>query len=126
MPWSLAKANGQPVKTTKSQLLHLQEKSAPSASDVLPNAALVLDFMAVLQPVSNTFASLAYHYAIKSIVANVVSGGRVYLVIDQYPRTFIKFTECLRRAFSGQICMAVSRREQKLPHRKRFLSCAEN
>ena len=66
LPWSLAKADGQPVKTTKSQLLHLLEKSAPSASDVLPNVALVLDFMAVLQStvpasVDNTFASLAYH-----------------------------------------------------------------
>ena len=59
----LAKANGQPVKTTRSQLLHLLEKSAPSASDVPPNTALVSDFMAVLQstvPVSNTLASLAY------------------------------------------------------------------
>ena len=86
LPWSLTKANGQLVKTTKPQLSHLQEKSASSASDVLPNAALVLDFMAVLQsavPLGNTFASLAYPYPIKSIMANVVSGGRVYLVIDQ-------------------------------------------
>ena len=86
LPWSLAKVDGQPVKMTKSQLLHLLEKSVPSPSDILLNTALVLDFMAVLQsavPVGNVFDSLAYHYPIKSIMANVVSGGRVYFVIYQ-------------------------------------------
>ena len=34
LPWSLAKAYGQPVKTTKSQWFHLLKKSAPSASMV--------------------------------------------------------------------------------------------
>ena len=38
--WSLAKADGQPVKTTKSQLFHLLEKSASSLSDIPLNAAL--------------------------------------------------------------------------------------
>ena len=55
--------------------------------------------MAVLQsavPVGNVFDSLAYRYPIKSIMANVLSGGHVYLVIDQYPGTSMKSTEHLR------------------------------
>ena len=87
---SLAKADGQPVKTTKSNLLHLLEKSAPSPFDVPPNAPLVLDFMAVLRStvnVGNIFASLAYHQPMKPIMANVVSGSCVYFAIDQYPKT---------------------------------------
>ena len=55
--------------------------------------------MGVVENNNNTFASLTYHYPIKSIMANVVSGGRVYFVIDQYPRTSIKSSERLRQAF---------------------------
>ena len=49
LTWSSNKADDQPVKTTKSQLLQLLQKSAPSAFDVPSNTALVFDFMAVLQ-----------------------------------------------------------------------------
>ena len=93
LPWSLAKSDDQPVKTNKSQLLALLEKVIPSVTDVPISTAVVFDFMAVLQAVSpggTTFASLA-NQLLRSVMVGIRVGGRIDLVIDQYPETSIKF-----------------------------------
>ena len=62
VPWSLANADGTPVKTTKSTLLVALEAGVPPVEEVLSNAAHAIDAMAMIQSmkaVSGTFADFA-------------------------------------------------------------------
>ena len=62
VPWSLANADGTPVKTTKSTLLVALEAGVPPVEEVPSNAAHAIDAMAIIQSmkaVSGTFADLA-------------------------------------------------------------------
>ena len=128
LPWSLAKSVGQPVKTNKSQLLALLVKVTPSVTNVPISTAVVFDFMAVLQAVSpggTTFASLA-NQLLRSVMVGIRVGGRIDLVIDQYPETSIKCFERDRRAASGTVHVIISRRDQKVPNWRKFLSGSKN
>ena len=49
LPWSLATGDGSLTKTAKSKLLNLLEDGIEPAEDIPPNAAIMIDAMAVLQ-----------------------------------------------------------------------------
>ena len=103
VPWSLANADGTPVKTTKSTLLVALEAGVPPV-EVLSNAAHAIDAMAMIQSmkaVSGTFADFA-----KAVFARVLSCGgasgtttqqkRLDFVCDQYLEHTIKGAESRR------------------------------
>ena len=58
LPWSLAPADGCPAKTAKSKLVHLLEEGTEPAEDVTPDAAVMVDAMAVLQALVKPAATL--------------------------------------------------------------------
>ena len=62
LPWSLATGDGSLTKTGKSKILNLLEDGIEPAEDIPPNAAKMIDAMAVLQALvkpAATFGGLA-------------------------------------------------------------------
>ena len=93
LPLFLVSQDGSLTKTTKAKLLALIEGNTAPAAAVPPNAARVLDAMALLQAVQKipgTFSELA------GLVFEAVtrsSAQRVDFVADQYPEISIKAGE---------------------------------
>ncbi len=53
MPWSLASVDGSLVKTNKAKLMECMEKNTLPVEQIPPNAAVIIDAMAILQSITS-------------------------------------------------------------------------
>jgi len=124
IPWSLATADGTPVKTNKSQLMHCVEAMVqePTASE--PQTCVnIIDGNALMQAVVSlpeTFEGLAM-----LIFSSLPSSEVVHFVADTYVPNSVKELERLRRGSSPTYL--IGRKETKLPRDfKSFMRNSDN
>lgn len=131
MPWSLATVDGGLVKTAKAKLLALLEDGVAPAEQIPPNAAWMIDAMAVLQGISTappTFADLAKVVFDVTTSAPFQQGSlRVDFVVDRYPAVSIKTAERSARARGGVLITRIFSRKQRCPTQwRKYLASGVN
>ena len=130
VPWSLATADGAPVKTNKATLLHkLEEGHSLTTLQMFQRmhkpicAVFVIDGNAMLQAVAqvrNNFGELAEY-----IFAQLPNATRVDFVTDTYQQHSINHMETDRRGMADKFL--VSGPSTKVPgDYKQFLANSEN
>ena len=134
-PLSIATVSGDLVKTTKSKMFEVLEKTASnSLVDVenLPNeTALIVDAMAVVQTMKGKwrtfgdFADSVFAYLLN--LAKKWNAVRLDFVVDRYPTLSIKNAERAKRATQGVQRVHIYSKDQNIPKQwKKFLSCGDN
>lgn len=134
-PLSIATSSGDLVKTTKSKMFEVLEKTASnSLVDVknLPNeTALIVDAMAVVQTMKGkwrTFGDFADSiFAYLMNLAKKWNAVRLDFVVDRYPTLSIKNAERAKRATRGVQRIHIYSKNQNIPKQwKKFLSSGDN
>ena len=124
IPWALATADGAPVKTDKSQIMHCIEALGEQHTTSLPESSVhVVDGNALLHAMVHlpeTFEGLA-----TSVFNSLPRADTVHFVTDTYLDNSIKQTERLRRGCSSTYLIGGVK--TKLPRDfKTFLLSPEN
>ena len=123
VPWPLATADGMPVKTDKSRLLHNLESSIEPTTDRPSDAVHIIDGNAMLQslkPIPDTFEELAEH-----VFNRLPKSKRVDFTTDTYKPQSIKSYERARRGMAPTFLLSGAR--TKTPHEwKSFMSNDKN
>lgn len=105
VPWSLATADGMPVKTDKSKLMHILESNIePTTTHPRENVVHIFDGNATLQSlplVPDTFEQLA-----ETVFNMLPKQGRVDFVTDTYSPTSIKSFERRRRGSTPTLLLS--------------------
>lgn len=129
LPWSLAASDGSLAKTDKSKLLEPLVDQVEPVEDVPPNAAWVVDGMAVLQSLGDipaTFGDLAVS-VFNAVVQRTGMTSRIDFVTDTYPEISIKNVERAKRACHGTVKVKITGPGQRCPKQwKKFLGDGEN
>ena len=118
LPWSLATADGAPIKTAKSALLHILEERAQPVEDVPASAVWILDGVDILhsmKDVPRAFSCLASY--VFQLVKSAASQDRTRtdMIMNQYPDVSIKNLEREWRGAGGSIQIAINHGNQKCP-----------
>ena len=105
VPWSLATADGMPIKTDKAALMHkLEEEDSYKAPDKESNHIHIIDGNALfhsLSQIPETFGEVA-----QKIFNSLPKVKRVHFLTDNYKDVSIKSAERLRRGDSHQYTIA--------------------
>ena len=134
-PLSIATVSGNLVKTTKSKMFEVLEKTASSPVidvDSLQNStALIVDAMAVVQAMKGKwrtfgeFADSVFSYLLNLV--NQWKAVRLDFVSDRYPSLSIKNAERAKRAAQGVQRVHIYNKDQNVPKQwKKYLSCGDN
>ena len=134
-PLSIATASGDLVKTTKSKMFEILEKTAGSPvveADSLQNrTALIVDAMAVVQAMKGKWRTFGeFADTLFSFLLSLVKqwkAVRLDFVADRYPSLSIKNVERAKRAAQGVQRVHIYNKDQTIPKQwKKYLSCGDN
>ena len=118
-PLSIATLDGGLTKTVKATLFKALEENVEPLTTIPPDAALIVDAMAILQA-TKTSASMTYSelaYAVfNSITRGTPPEGRIGWVVDTYAEESIKNVEhnCRTTAASGTLATKIRSGTQKV------------
>ena len=128
----MATGDGSPVKTQKSKVLDILEKSISSSLDAIPPCtAFIIDAMALLQTLvhpASTFGGIAEQLFSMMKTYLTAPGARLDFVVDQYRSPSIKAGERHARAKTrGSVRLRILSSAQKTPIQwKKFVANSEN
>ena len=134
-PLSIATVSGDLLKTTKSKMFEVLEKTAGSPvvdADSLQNrTALIVDAMAVVQAMKGKwrifgeFADTLFSFLLSLV--KQWKAVRLDFVADRYPPLSIKNVERAKRAAQGVQRVHIYNKDQAIPKQwKKCLSCGDN